>query len=264
MTESDFIFDGLKLSDFGYIIMHEGVVDDTSMVSDMSFTTIKGAKSDILRKVASPYEDTYHVDISIMKNPCQDGDLDLTNDDISTMSKWLCRKEYKWFRWIDDIGQDEIWYEVQITAEKIRYGNSIIGLTLHVNANRPYGVTQPYTFEWVGGLSNTTVFVHSDEEGYIYPDMTIKVKGGGTVVITNHYEERSTIIENCTNMETFTIKGGDMLQISTTTAKHDLSKDFNYKFFRLCNRYGDAENKITVSDNCNVSISYRGIRKVGL
>ena len=264
MTESDFMFDGRKLSDFGYIITHDGILDETGVVSAMTYTNIKGARSDINRKAAYNYDDVYHVDINIMKNPCQDGNIDLTNNDISEMTKWLCRKEYKWFRWVDEIGQDEIWWEVQINVDKIVYGDSIVGLTLHVTANRPYGLSQPYEFEWIGGLTDTTVYVHSDEEGYIYPDMVITVKGGGDVVITNQYEDRSTIIKNCSNMEKFTIVGGDIKQITSSVAKHDLSRDFNYKFLRLCNRYGDAINRLDVSANANITLSYRGIRKVGL
>lgn len=264
MTEDNFIFDGKQLSDFGYIIAHDNILDEDITVSNMQYTTIKGARSDTAHKVAAPYEDYYHADIMIIKNPCAFENLDLTNNDISEMSKWLCRKEYKWFRWIDDIGQDEIWYEVQISVDKKVYGDSVIGLVLHINSNKPYAQSQLYTYEWVGGLDNTTLFVHSDEEGYIYPNMTITVKGGGDVIITNHYEERSTIIRNCANMEKFTIIGGDMMQISSSIAKHELSKDYNYKFLRLCNRYGNAENKLTISPNCNVTLSYRGIRKVGL
>lgn len=262
--EEDFMFDGLMLSDLGYIIVHDGVLDEDGVVSGMTYTTVKSAKSDINHKVATPYEDTYHVDITIMKNPCSDDNLDLTNYDISEMSKWLCRKEYKWFRWVDDIGQDEIWFEVQITMDKKKLGDSVIGLVLHVNANRPYGLTREYTHEWVGGLSDTTLYVHSDEEGYIYPDMEITVKGGGTVEITNKYENRTMKIDNCINGEVITIHGGDLLQITSSNEEHDLSNDFNYNFFRLCNHWGEAKNEIEVSQNCNVIFKYRGMRKVGL
>ena len=265
MTESDFIFDGYKLSDFGYIITHDGLFDETGAVSAMKFTNISGAQSDIDRKVAHTYDEKYHCDITIMKNPCQDGDLNLTNNEISRMARWLCRKEYKWFRWIDDIGQDEIWWEVQIAMDKVMLGDSVIGLTLHVTANRPYGLSQLYEYEWVGGLdTTTTLFVQSDEEGYIYPDVTITVKGGGTVSITNLYENRTTEIANCTSSEVLTLRGGDTKQITTTIAKHNLSQDFNYKFLRLCNRWQKNENKLVISPNANVSISYRGKRKVGI
>lgn len=261
MTE-DFVFDGLPLSDFSYIIVHDGVLDETAPVSTMEFTPVKSARSDTNHKVATPYEDTYHVDISIMKNPCQDWDLDLTNDDISEMSKWLCRKDWKWFRWVDEIGQDEIWYEVQITMDKIQFGNSVIGLVLHVNANRPYGLTREFNQTFLPGDSQ--VIVRSDEEGYIYPDMTITVEEAGNVSITNQYEDRTMLIKNCRAGEVLTIYGGDNQQIKTNMDTHDLSDDFNYKFFRLCNRYYDYRNNITLTGNATCKITYRGIRKVGL
>lgn len=260
MTE-DFVFDGLPLSDFNYVITHDGVVDEEAPVSTMAFTTVKSARSDINHKVATPYEDTYHTDITISKNPCQYDDMNMTNDEISEMAKWLCRKDWKWFRWLDDIGQDEIWYEVQITMDKQIYGDSVIGLILHVNANRPYGLTREYVHNFDAG--DYQIILHSDEEGYIYPDMEITVTEACDVSITNHNEERTMLIKNCSAGEVLTIYGGDNLQI-TTNLEHDLSDDFNYKFFRLCNRYNEYRNNITIDGNVTCKITYRGIRKVGL
>ena len=263
MTEENFVFDNIALSDLGYIIIHDGVQEEDGVVSGMEYTTVKAARSDLSHKVATPYSENYHVDIEIMKNPCSDGDLNLTNDEISEMARWLCRKEYKWFRWVDEIGQDEIWHEVRITMDKKAYGTDIIGLVLHVESNRPYGLTREYRHEWIGGLSDTTIIVHSDEEGYIYPDVEITVKGGGTVEITNQYEDRTTQIFNCVNGEVIKMYGGDLLQIESNK-DHDLSSDFNYKPFRLCNKWGNSKNVIEVSPNANMVFTYRGIRKVGL
>lgn len=258
------MFDGLRLSDMGYIVTHDEIVDDTGVVSQMEFNTVNSVKSNNHHKVSSKYEDTLHLDVSIMKHPCNNDSFVLTNDDISEMAKWLCRDEYQWFKWIDDIGQDEIWYQVQITMDKIAYGKDIIGLTLHINTNRPYGLTREYQHEWIGGLSDTIINVHSDEEGYIYPDVEITVKGGGTVEITNHYENRTTRISNCINGEIINIYGDDLHQIVSSNKGHDLSTDFNYILFRLCNKWGNSKNIITVSPNANIVFTYRGVRKVGL
>ena len=264
MTEEDFIFDNMALSDLGYIICTDGVQDLDVVVSGMDYTTVKAGQSDISHKVATPYSENYHADIEIMKNPCSDGDLNLTNDDISEMARWLCRKEYKWFRWVDEIGQDEIWHEVRITIDKKIYGDSVIGLLLHVESNRPYGLTKVFKQVVNRTEEPTVVFVHSDEEGYIYPDVTIEVESDGDIVISNEYENRSTVIKNCVADEVITIMGGDMLQISSTSADHDFSKSFNYKFPRLCNLYNNHKNPISVTGDCTTTLSYRGIRKVGM
>lgn len=265
MTEEDFIFDNVALSDFGYIIVHDGTLDEDGVVSNMDYTTVKAAKSDLSHKVATPYQEPYHVDIQIMKNPCQDGELDLTNDDISEMSRWLCRKDYKWFRWVDEIGQDEIWHEVRITMDKKALGDSIIGLVLHVESNRPYGMTRELKQTWDATVDPHTIYVRTDEEGYIYPDIVItKKSANGDISITNGYENRTTLIKNCTIGETITITGGDTLQIVSSDDTHDLSKDFNYKFPRLCNMYSKYKNEISIDGDCTITLSYRGIRKVGL
>lgn len=262
MTEDNFVFDNILLSDFGYVVSHDGVLDEETVVSGMQFTTVKGARSDISHKVATPYEENYHADVTITKSPCGDDNLYLTNHDISEMANWLCRKEYKWFRWVDDIGQDEIWYEVQINMDKQMYGNSVIGLVLHITANRPYGVTKEFKKNFAE--EDFQVVVHSDEEGYIYPDITINVDDDGTIALTNEYENRTMEIKNCTAGEIITIHGGDLLQITSSIDTHDLSKDFNYKFFRLCNMYARNKNNITLSGNATGTMTYRGIRKVGM
>ena len=264
MTEENFVFDNIALSDLGYIIIHDGVQDEDGVVSGMEYTTVKAARSDLSHKVATPYSENYHVDIEIMKNPCSDGDLNLTNDVISEMARWLCRKEYKWFRWVDEIGQDEIWHEVRITMDKKAYGTDIIGLVLHVESNRPYGLTREIKQTWTNNSEPHTVYVRTDEEGYIYPDVVITKQGGGTVRITNAYENRETEIQNCIDGEVITIIGGDTKQITSTNTTHDFASDFNYQFPRLCNQYGDYKNVFTVEGDCTITLSYRGIRKVGL
>lgn len=264
MTEEDFIFDGETLSDYGYIIVSDDMLDLDTAVSSMNYNTIQAARSDVSHKVGTSYEEKYTVDIEIMKHPCSDNNLDLTNNDISTISKWLCRKEYKLFRWIDDIGQDEIWFEAKISIDKKVYGDSVIGLVLHVETNRPYGLTREFTNVWQNAQGNHVIYVNSDEEGYINPDMKITVNSDCDIEVYNYFEDRSMVINNCVAGEIITIKGGDTLQISSSITEHDLSSDFNYKFFRLCNLYHNNKNNIRVTGNCNIEIKYRGIRKVGM
>ena len=264
MTETDFIFDGIKLSDFGYIVAGDGVLDEDGVVSGMAFTTIKSARSDTIHRVAHTYEECYQADVAIIKRPCDQDNLDLTNDDISEMTRWLCRKEYKWFRWIDDIGQDEIWFEVQIGLDKIMYGTSVIGLRLHIKANRPYGLSKEKQHIWNNAQGTHDIYLDTDEEGYITPDLTITVRQNGKIMIGNNYDNRIFILDNCITGEIITVHGGDTLQISSTNANHLYMTDFNYKWLRLYNEFSNNHNVITVEGNCNVVLTYRTIRKVGI
>ena len=76
----------------------------------------------------------------------------------------------------------------------------------------------------------------SDEEGYIYPDISITLKSAGNLEVTNSFDGRKTIVKNCKSGET--IQFNKYLQIISSDDGHIVSNDFNYKFIRiyLCRR----------------------------
>jgi hypothetical protein len=260
----DFIFDGVALSDFGYVVAYDGLRSENTVVSNMTYNTIKPALYDISRKVSHNYDANLTTTFIIIKDPCIYNDnFYMTNDEISELTKWLVRKQYKYFRYIDDEDlTDEIWYKVQNTVDKVAEGDNVIGLSITVNANAPYG----YTREIVDTWDDTThdIIMHSDEEGYIYPDVTITVNVGGNLSIVNEYENRATVINNVVAGEVIQIFGNGINQIASSIADHELSQDFNYNFVRLCNQYGKYINTITTNLPCTITMKYRGIRKVGL
>jgi len=260
----DFIFDGVSLSDLGYVIAYDGLVSENAVVSGMGYNTIKQAMSDVSRKVGHTYDANLTTTFNIMKDPCIFTDtFYLTNDDISELTKWLVRKQYKYFRFVaEEDMTDEVWFKVQNTVDKLREGDHIIGLAVTVNANAPYGFTRPIKDRWSGKEKQITV--HSDEEGYIYPNMVIVPQEAGNLVITNAYEDRDMIINNVAAGEVLTVYGDGVNQIVSDNAAHDLSSDFNYNFFRLCNQFGQYRNDITTNLECDITLEYRGIRKVGL
>ena len=240
----DFIFDGQALSDFGYIAIFENS-EDVIEVSAMQYENIKGALSDISHRVSYNYEQNYTSTFLIIKSECENNEDELwmTHDDISEMTRWLARKQYKWFRFIDEEDDDEIWYKVQVKVSKEYIGDRVLGLQLTVTANAPYGFTREIKKKIQD--SEFTINAISDEEGYIYPDMTIEMLANGDFELLNEYENRITKIANCVAGEVITISGGDNLQISSSV-NHDFTKDFNYVFPRLCNMYGDNNNIIDV------------------
>lgn len=263
----DFIFDGVALSDFGYVFAYDGLVSENAVVSNMTYETVKPALHDVSRKTAHTYEANLTTTFAIMKDPCFYKDtFYMNNDEISELTKWLVRKQYKWFRFVqdEDMG-DEIWFKVQNTVEKVREGDHIIGLSITVNANAPYGFTRVIKDSW-DGIRNSTynLVVHSDEEGYIYPNVVFIPQASGRLNIWNKTDDRHSIINNVVAGEVLTMYGDGIQQITSSISTHDLSSDFNYNFFRLCNTYGNYTNQIVTGMDCKVSLEYRGIRKVGL
>lgn len=260
----DFKFDGTKLSSKGYIIYHEGLLEENRPTSTMMYDVIKASLSDVSHKVSHNYESNYTVTFNIMKDPCTYDDTFLTEEDVSTMTRWLVRKQYKIFKYIDDEGDDyPTWYNVQNTVEKIITGDNIVGLAVTVNANAPYGFADETEITWSGTSAEITVV--SDEEGYIYPKLVITCNAAGDLTITNSRENsRVTTINNVANGEVITITGGDVLQISSSVSGHDLATDFNYVFPRLLNTFHSRVNTLTTNLSSSKVLTYNGIRKVGL
>ena len=273
---NDFIFDGRALSDFGYLLVFENS-EDVIEVSGMQFNTVKAALSDENRRVSHTYEQNYTSTFLIMKSYCTNAedDLWLSNDDIAELTRWLARKQYKWFRFVDDDeDDDEIWYRAQIQVRKEFAGDKVLGLQLTVNTNAPYGFTREITknndYE-----ENYKVMCISDEEGYIYPTVKITCPIGGEVLIYNDREpSRTTIIDGCVADEVITLHGGDVQQITSTVTTHDFTNNFNYVFPRLISSYEQNRNVIHSEISYTgpaalwtipgIELKYRGIRKVGL
>jgi hypothetical protein len=275
---SDFIFDGKLLSDFGYIAIQQDS-EETPDVSAMKFDTIQGARTDKAHRVSYNYEQNYTTTFTLIKNSCdlEGDDLGFLNTyEISELTRWLARKQYKWFREIDDNeeNEDDIWYEVQNRITKEYVGENVVGLNITVEANTPYGYTREISVVKDDVTEPFELYVSSDEEGYIYPDIVISITTPGTLVINNENEDRATRIKNCTVGETITIYGDDLQQIVSSIADRDFSNDFNYVFPRLCNLYEQGGNVLDVymtdesgatkTYSVSLTFTYRGIRKVGM
>ena len=264
---TDFMFDGQTLSGFGYMLCSfSGGEDETLEVSNMEFQEIKSPLSDVSHKTATSYANNYTRTLQVSKSLCENQeDMILTNDDISTLTKWLCRKEYKWFKWIDDEDDDEIFYEVHCTVSKVMIYGKCHGLEITIQSNRPFGVTREINqYRELSADEEFEITVYSDEEGYIYPDVVITLSSAGNFELTNTTEDRTTAINNCVQGEVITIKGSDVMQITSTNANHFLATDFNYKFPRLFNEYRNTVNTLSVNLACTIKLTYRGIRKVGI
>lgn len=263
---TDFIFDGRTLSSFGYILIFENE-EDTIDVSNISFVEIKGARNDRSYRAGYKYDNNYSATYTIIKNPCDNSDdLDMSDEDISELTRWLCRKQYKWFSFIDP-DNNQVWYKGYFTVQKKEIGDSLVGLAITLHTNAPYGFSGEIISTYLCNDDNNRQFqlmINSDEEGYIYPDIEIKLLEGGAFRLRNATEDRTTVLLNCKEGEIIKLYGYDLQQIESDNEDHDYIYDFNYKFPRLHNLYTINENIWECSLNCEITFKYREIRKVGL
>lgn len=224
----DFIFDGEKLSDYGYMICSfDSVGLETSTISEINFTEIKSPLSDISHKVATGYESNLSRTIQIMKMNCDDtNNYDNDNKDISTLTKWLCRKDYKWFQWIKDGVVEEIYYEVRINLKQIKLSDSSIGFELDIISNRPYGLSEEKVIEIdnniIGTATGDVICVDNSSDNLMI-DITLFGKS-----VQNTYSGKNLLENTATtqtiNGITFTVNSdGSVTANGTATAVAQMS-----------------------------------------
>ena len=190
-----------------------------------------------------------------------DGDVSrISPSESAQIKRWLGSPTPRELIFLDDDYDGYHWNGV-FNTEEIRADSEIVGFHLTFTCTAPFGYKDKVSISGtVAANGVVTINDTSDEEGHIYPDITITPSSSGKLTIVNSFDGRETVINNCTAGETITIT--HLLQITSTNKSHKLGDDFNYKFIRINNEYGDTENKLTFSLPCSYVISYFPIAKV--
>lgn len=262
----DFIFDEERLSDHGFMICSFGSSDtQTVPVSAETYNTVRAPLQYKDKKTSINIGENLTTTLSICKIDCYGEDSFLSADDVSEITRWLCRHDYKKFQKIESPDEfyqfDEVYYEVQISVSKIVWCDHVLGLELTITNDSPYAYQDIQI-----NLDNTNQLIvsnYSDEEGYTYPQCTIKVLSSGDFRLSNSLTNDTMVINNCSENEVITINPYSM-QITSSDNNHDLSSDFNYVFPRIFTEYHKYTNIFSMSCNCNIEFKYQRLRKVGL
>lgn len=263
---SDFEYDGMRLSDFGYMVCEfsGGSSKSEGNIPGISFSLapMSGGKKWV--NSGAKYDKCLTASFSICKMPFPDGyggsDY-VTEDEEAELSRWLCRSTMKKFKLLTE-GYEQVYFEGSFCMERVTLGGNIIGFTLLLTTNRPFGLYETFVktlnFRNVGD----SAILHdiSDEPGYLYARMEITCNGNGKLTIHNAMEGRDTTIDNCTEGEIITL---DYPTITSSVQSHRIQDDFNFCFPRIANSWGNRDNRITASLPCSVVLSYSPIRKVG-
>lgn len=270
MNAVDFQFDNLYLSDFGCIICtfdSGGSPETISMGSEISFTKSAVSNGRRFMITDAKYENCIETEFSICKNPDlvdEYEDRFFTLDEQRDIMRWLNRTEMCRFTIINDEYID-IFYEGSFNVSRIELNGDVIGMSLKFTSNRPFALSleREYNFVIEDEIVTYTIQDSSDEIGYDYPNVTVTLAQDGDLVITNSFDGRQTIINNCVSGEVITMSN---MVIETSNSAHaeTIMNDFNFKFPQICNSYESAKNTYSFSLECSVSISYKPVRKVGI
>ena len=264
MKSFDFEYDGVRLSDKGFIICKFGsggveTVSNGSYITFNTVSTMNGIKHEL---TSTEYSDCLTSTIQICKHPCLSNGDEVSIEEEREIMKWLNRKGFHKFKPINEEYVD-IFFEASFNVSKIQSEGKIYGFELEVRTNRPYALQEPIVLYLrnIVPYGEKRIYSKSDEEGHIYPDMEIVIAQDGDFELYNSFEGRTMRIANC--------KAGEVIRVNypvieSSIAEHKIQNDFNWKFFRIANTLRKNINDVTISIPCTIKIIYSPVVKVGI
>lgn len=260
----DFEYDGLCLSDMGYVICKFGVdgMQTVSNGSELDFNMVSTFRGNKWELVNADYKDSLTATLQICKNQCDNDSLEISFKDCRDIMSWLNRKHFHKLKFLSDDYMD-LYFEASFNVSRIELDGRLYGLELEIITNRPYAMLEPRQLTIKNLVANGEHFIQdiSDEEGYIYPYMEIEINQSGNFSIYNELDGRLMLINNCVAGEVITM---DYPTIKTSLNSHsNIQNDFNWNFFRIANTFKSKLNKMTISLPCTIQLSYSPVVKMG-
>ncbi|MCI8579779.1 MAG: hypothetical protein HFH04_03395 [Dorea sp.] len=264
MKSYDFEYDGLTLSDMGYMMckFDSSSMQTISNGSQITFNTVSFLNGKKYELTDIAYDECLKTTFQICKNPCNNDDLNINVRNLRDLVTWLNRKEFHKFKLLNEEYMD-LYFESSFNVSTIEFGDNICGLELEMITNRPFALHEPISFTIKSVEQNTKKIISdiSDEEGYIYPHTEIEILEDGVLTIHNDLENRTMEIKDCIAGEKILL---DYPLISSSIQSHKIQDDFNWNFFRIYNTFRNNQNTLTISIPCIIKIEYSPIVKVGL
>lgn len=268
MQATDFIYDGHKLSDFGFMIctFNSGGTDVVTAGSNITFNSLKQYGGVYYAQTDTEYGECFTTTFDICKVNNLASGADITLEEFRALMRWLNRREFCTFSLVDDYDKswNTIYFEGSFNIERINFAGRLIGLTLTFQSNRPFGVGPAITETLTATSANQVCSLtnESDEIGALYPETAvITCKKSGTLSISNSIDDWTVYIANCTAGEIITMQCSSQI-ITSSLSSHKLYNDFNFNFLRLYREYDNKQNDYTISIPCEIKITYRPVIKV--
>lgn len=278
MFATDFEYDGKRLSEFNMIICSfDGAsgIESVSSGADITYSQEKSSGSDTFHLHSCAYDSPYSCTFQICRNPCHTDsprDMYLSPEELSDLQTWLCRKSFHKFK-IEQAGYRHIHWNTVFSTKQINFNGRIVGLELTMYADSPYAYLDEAVHKFhfdtnnVPGLINLTrkyFYSPAQAEGYIYPDLEIKILDEGyDGTLSLWLNERKTEIKGCKSQETITIQGRQQV-ICTSNSNHDIAKDFNFIFPRMERGYQEHTNYLSADLACDITLRYFPVILAGL
>ena len=229
MQAVDFKYDNRLLSDLGMEIVHfDGSTGfaSSSAGSTLNISTIAKSGGRVHSVVGAHYDDVFMAEIDI----CKPDGATITMEEYRFIMHWLNRKEYH-----ELIIMTDLWSPIHFNGTfdeitKVEHCGRIVGFTLHFTSNAPFGFgTQIQDTFYLNENTSHRIEDNSDERGDIpFDSFVITCGDSGDLELTNAFDNRKTVIKNCTVGEVITINGKTMTV--TSSLNRNVYDDFNFVY----------------------------------
>ena len=269
MYAIDFNYDGITLSDYGFIICDfnpsdgANVCDDTAPIEFSKVSYQSGKKWGLAN---TSYSSCIQITFDVCKNPdvTEPDQMQITDDEYRNIVRWLNRREFKrlFFIYDDNENRDFRYYNVSFNVAKIKIAEVLCGIRLTMETDKPFAYGEEQLFDWTVSNSTTRYKVTdlSDEIGTTYPTIKIICSQAGDMTVYNDRDNKNVVIKNCSVGEIISIDGS-IQTISTSLNSHKIQNDFNYEFPKIINTFDNRDNYFRFSLPCAVELSYTPIIK---
>lgn len=265
MIDLDFEYDGKCLSDFGFMICSfDNNTEETLDGSKMTFnqTSIMMGRQHLL--ASAKYEECITTEFDICKINCtgQNEDFYVSAEEEIELRRWLNRKKFYKFHPLSD-RYAGIYFNGSFNLQTKVISDNVVGMHLIFTSDSPFGYTDTlYKFDAAANESHV-IYDMSDETGDTYLNADILCESSGDLEIINLFNNRKTIIKNCSEGETISFKN---LIISSSIEERNstIMNDFNFIFPMISNDYSSRKNAYFFSLPCSVVFQYKELRKIGV
>lgn len=272
MQATNFQYDGMYLSDFGFIICDFSSNSGPNSVSGGSVITFDKVSRDYGRRFSlssSKYEECIESTFDICKDPdkTMEKDMAVSDTEFRALVRWLNRRDFNDLYFMDDCGSgdanDICHYNASFNVEKLVVDGATYGLRLKMETDSPFGHGSERVHQYTSVRANTSVEIEcaSDEIGFIYPKIVVTCGAAGTLTLRNETNGSTCVVKGCASGETITFDG-DTQQIYSSRAAHNVANDFSYSFISLQSGAQGSVNVLSSSLQCGITVSYKPIIKL--
>lgn len=264
MYATDFIYDGINLSDFGCIICEfdsSGGVNEVASGVPLTIKTVARNKGNRWSIADTGYDSSLEITFDICKDPCVFEPDEMTFDDelYLNLVRWLVREDFLETVFIDDRQLVRRHYNGTFNVTKLTIADEICGLRVVFTTDKPYAFGDEISDSHRYASDGTWNFF---DKSFIIcttkPKVKIKCRASGNLTISNSFTGSTVVIKGVTNGETIEMDG-EAMTITSSLDAHDIWNDFNYEFLKVGNSYNNRINPISVNLACNMTISYQPI-----